>query len=758
MSSSTTIMKNTMGMNQNELELCKQKIDEKVSKPIFQTDDTTNNNTCAAAVTATAVTDVNVSITHNSQQEKRKEVAMKLSPVSVFEHLRPLKRYVTPDKLEQPLELEHQQQQQQQQPQPQPQPQLSVKYIENECCFLPNFVGHSQVSIVTLEITKQQKQKWGITISYYERYIIVSSVSKEQERIHGILPGDIILQVNDIPISFYSQGNLNLNSNSNKSKNDMSFYMASQSQLKLQIVRCPVITSFVKDLYKRLVSGVKSSNNSSTKEVVTFRVSKEIQKYMKPHLENIFSKKSNNIHDIMNMNQNKKKRKNHSTTINNNNNKVENSSESELSKQRQNTQQQLLSAEELELAIEGPRTHLFLNPLISQNFNSWLCKRKQKWILGYSWNQEKRRKLELCRDQKEIVRFPSASFDNTNNSSPKFHDWLRVRKNQWRIQWRRSSLESMKKQQDLSTCPIAKTATATNNKNNDLLLHIDALIADEEALLQKLQNRPPLDISFIFSSYSSSSIKGGHCPDDIILHIFQFLPRQEHIKFLCINKKTSHAISTEREDLWKLLCLQQKHWILPKRPRKSWPKLYMDKLQKEILDIRKKSDDVLSRAGSLIRQGDQVSKLKTLVDSASRKFGFTINYVSGVVLERNSILNFAVIHQRRKMTKFLLDTYFDDVEQNSQSNNNNNKKNNKEKINIESVDRGNFSPLLNAAYAGDKYLVRLLLSKGASRQTKGKAHYSKGLAYANDFEGYNAEEWARRRGFHDIADLIKIGL
>lgn len=107
-----------------------------------------------------------------------------------------------------------------------------------------------------------------------------------------------------------------------------------------------------------------------------------------------------------------------------------------------------------------------------------------------------------------------------------------------------------------------------------------------------------------------------------------------------------------------------------------------------------------------------------------------------VVCERNSILNLAVIHKRHKIVKWLVDC---------------------KQADIESSDRGNFSPLLNAAWAGDRHLVRFLLQKGADRSKKGKFHYTKPLA-SSDFEGHTAAEWAEKRGHDDVASLIRLGL
>jgi hypothetical protein len=73
------------------------------------------------------------------------------------------------------------------------------------------------------------------------------------------------------------------------------------------------------------------------------------------------------------------------------------------------------------------------------------------------------------------------------------------------------------------------------------------------------------------------------------------------------------------------------------------------------------------------------------------------------------------------------------------------------------VDRGNFSALLNAAWAGDKTLVRFLMQRGADRTKIGRFHYTKPVAPA-DFEGLNAEGWAEKNGHEDVAELLRLGL
>jgi ankyrin repeat protein len=76
---------------------------------------------------------------------------------------------------------------------------------------------------------------------------------------------------------------------------------------------------------------------------------------------------------------------------------------------------------------------------------------------------------------------------------------------------------------------------------------------------------------------------------------------------------------------------------------------------------------------------------------------------------------------------------------------------------IETFDRGNFTPLLNAAWAGSKALVRFLMKKGADRSKIGRYHYTKPVAPI-DFIGLTAEGWAEARGHRDVAKLLRLGL
>jgi len=203
---------------------------------------------------------------------------------------------------------------------------------------------------------------------------------------------------------------------------------------------------------------------------------------------------------------------------------------------------------------------------------------------------------------------------------------------------------------------------------------IDDILEKEERRKEELEKRPPFDINFIFDAALGA-------PDDCIVHCLTFLPTCEHWKLLCISFTTHQAI-IQRTDMWRQMC--PSHWILPSRPRKPWHNLYISKLREEAETARKRSDDILIKVHKALSKGDNLHTIEKIINKT--QFPFDINYVSGGVMDRNSILNLAVINQRHKCTKWLIEEKHAD---------------------IESADCGNFTPLLNAAYAGDKYLVSL---------------------------------------------------
>ena len=242
------------------------------------------------------------------------------------------------------------------------------------------------------------------------------------------------------------------------------------------------------------------------------------------------------------------------------------------------------------------------------------------------------------------------------------------------------------------------------------------------------------------------------------------------------------------------------NWTLPRRPRKPWHELYFGKLKRETLENQKRWDGILLQCASELEKGDHLNKIGALsflavwVEASKQanqsifvffecltkyrfcvslcleteklvKKGLHVNYCSSVVCERNSLLNLAVIDGRKNVVRWLVEEKGAD---------------------IETYDRGQFTPLLNAAYSGDRYLVvsrptqsaiefscprgfalfshakylrtkRFFMTKGADRTKIGLSHYSKGLA-PPQFKGLTAEGWAMRQGHDQIARLIREGL
>ena len=241
----------------------------------------------------------------------------------------------------------------------------------------------------------------------------------------------------------------------------------------------------------------------------------------------------------------------------------------------------------------------------------------------------------------------------------------------------------------------------------------------------EINNKSPNDIMPIFDPNLG-------LPDDIVAYMLSFLPSHEHIHLLHVNKATSRMIKN-RENMWRALC--PSHWVLPKRPRKPWCEIYINGLLKLEERKNKRSDDLLVRASATIEKGDYLQTLEKIVHDGERSFAFNVNYTSGTVEERNALLNLAVIHGRHKCVRWLIEVKGAD---------------------IETFDRGLFTPLGNAAWMGDIQMVRFLLKKGANRNKVAKFHSSSGTAPKH--EGLTPEHWARKNGHHAVADLIQKGL
>jgi hypothetical protein len=317
----------------------------------------------------------------------------------------------------------------------------------------------------------------------------------------------------------------------------------------------------------------------------------------------------------------------------------------------------------------------FWTPQGFSSWSDWLQTRTRQWKQSYSWQRAKRQRIQA--DVENVQRV-----DITQDTAT----WLRVRKTQWRLARRQrqraaavasparrtrgdDDTQKSPRSSDKDACVPASPTSVLLVSPEDLVL--DSLLEEQELQQRQRQERPPLDVLFIFD------VELG-CPDDVVAHCLRFLEPTEHGKLLALNRSTRKKLS-QREALWRLLC--PSHWKLPRRPRLPWHVLYWTKLQTEREEQRKRWDDLLSKALRLMAKGDLVAGLEKLVTTAERDYQFDVNYSSGVVCERNALLNLAVIHQRHKMVRWLVEV---------------------KRADLESCDRGSFTPLLNAAWAGDK--------------------------------------------------------
>lgn len=357
------------------------------------------------------------------------------------------------------------------------------------------------------------------------------------------------------------------------------------------------------------------------------------------------------------------------------------------------------------------------------SFDAWLVSSKANWARSYSWHHERRNELHSkCIEE---VHFPSVASTTTTadwnyDKLEQLVNWLSVRKQQWKLARRKRNRHR------------SETPRVTVESNSSRLcfthdVYFDDILMDEEQ--QQLMSRKttqPIDITWVFDSQMGA-------PDDVIVNVMSFLCPSDHGNLLCLSY-TTNVLFKQRNDMWKALF--PNHWVTPRRPRKSWCAMYITNIRAEEEASRKRSDDLLIKANIMIQKGDQLSSLEKLIDKATRDFEFSVNYTSGVVLERNSLLNMAVIDRRHKITKWLIEEKGAD---------------------IESCDRGRFTPLMNAAWNGDRYVTRYLLARGCDRAKIGYNHSSQGLA-PSKFEGLTAEGWARRRGHDEVAELIRLGL
>jgi hypothetical protein len=391
------------------------------------------------------------------------------------------------------------------------------------------------------------------------------------------------------------------------------------------------------------------------------------------------------------------------------------------------------------------------------SFHSWHATSKAKWARSYTWHKIRRDDFQM-KCEKE-VHFPTvataatagdatSAHTGSNNTLVKFENWLGVRKNQWKVERRKRqrllrAVDTAAPQTTTTTNSSSTISINVNNNNNNNKMqsttsfgvnvndmYIDDMLQDQEQLDGRASynsyHHQPIDILWIFDSQLGA-------PDDVIANLMTYLNPCDHGSLLCLSS-TTNTLFKQRNDMWRTLF--PSHWIVPRRPRQTWCTMYITKIRAEERIVRKRSETILLKANIIIDKGDQLHKLDKLICKAIQDFDFSINYTSGVVLECNSILNLSVIARRHKITKWLIETMGADVE---------------------TFDRGRFTPLMNAAWNGDRYITRYLLSKKCDRTKIGYYHSSKGIAPPS-FEGLTAEGWACNRGHDDVAELIHLGL
>ena len=356
------------------------------------------------------------------------------------------------------------------------------------------------------------------------------------------------------------------------------------------------------------------------------------------------------------------------------------------------------------------------------SFDNWLSSSKANWVRSYSWNHERRNALQSKCAKK--VHFPLISpIDDYHTVLDQLATWLSVRKEQWTVERRKR-----KRSETLDVCLESKKSPSGGPswKRFAHVMCIDEILKDEEQMIVNVETSLTIEGAWIFDSELGA-------PDDVIVNLMTFLCPSDHGNLLCLSY-TTNASFKQRNDVWKALF--PNHWVVPRRPRKSWCAMYITNIRADEIASRKRSDDLLIKANILIQKGDQLNALEKLVQKAEKDFEFSVNYTSGVVLERNSLLNMAVIDRRHKIIKWLIEQKGAD---------------------IETCDRGRFTPLMNAAWNGDRYDTRYLLARGCDRTKVGCNHSSQGLA-PTKFEGLTAEGWARQRGHDEVAELIRLGI
>eukprot|EP00529_Nitzschia_sp_RCC80_P006011 CAMPEP_0113462902 /NCGR_PEP_ID=MMETSP0014_2-20120614/12354_1 /TAXON_ID=2857 /ORGANISM="Nitzschia sp." /LENGTH=1013 /DNA_ID=CAMNT_0000354825 /DNA_START=466 /DNA_END=3504 /DNA_ORIENTATION=+ /assembly_acc=CAM_ASM_000159 len=370
------------------------------------------------------------------------------------------------------------------------------------------------------------------------------------------------------------------------------------------------------------------------------------------------------------------------------------------------------------------------------SFEEWLETRVLSWRRSYSWNKRKKRRIQ--QECEAVIHLPC------HPTVCEIQTWLKIRRNQWRIQTRKrqrlsSAVDCHTETDEVKTETLhpAEDSSSESNEVEGKTTHlwssdqpreiafIDEILEEADEERRKRVKRDPFDLKKFFDSTFGM-------PDDAIFVFLSFLPSKEHGKVLAIDRGTSKCLK-ERTEVWKQLCPSR--WKLPRRPRKPYHILYLSNLRKEHELHQKRWDDLLIKIAGVLERSDAIQKVEKLVKAGEDEFGFEVNYISSVVMERNSILNLATIHRRHKVIRWLVE---------------------KKGADIESFDRGSFTPLANAAWAGDKVMVRYFMGKGSDRTIRCTQHSSQPIA-PPEFMGLTPAEWAEKRGHSAIAKLIREG-
>ena len=170
-----------------------------------------------------------------------------------------------------------------------------------------------------------------------------------------------------------------------------------------------------------------------------------------------------------------------------------------------------------------------------ESFDQWLSGSKVKWRRSYSWNKDKKMKLQQTISEKE-VHFPSTiSYVPDDEQLDQFNDWLGVRKQQWRINRRKRQLE---RSHPTNNDTLKATQTSSNGKNftpvkshrsfarlsstNETMI-IDEILEDQQRQEKEKEiDHAPLDITWIFDSDMGA-------PDDVVFLLMRFLVSLFHL-------------------------------------------------------------------------------------------------------------------------------------------------------------------------------------------------------------------------------------